>query len=242
MLTFASPTKLTWRTQWLADQWRLATDLNGGERNNNASNARILTQLILLKPELLSYQPSMAEALAVFASSMLTLGAVGTPFRHYWEYEKPRNILGEPGIVHQFNASVITQQYTSGHVYNWQGIFYVILALMFALNVVCCAYIFLHAKLVTDYTEAHNLFALALNSSPNERLRGTCGGGPQERDLAVPWRVGYSSGANHYFIEQTGGGPWERTVDAKTATSKAANGDGFAGESYDRLRNGRPWL
>ncbi|OAA79859.1 hypothetical protein LEL_03345 [Akanthomyces lecanii RCEF 1005] len=228
--------------KWLADQWRLATDLNGGERNNNASNARILTQLILLEPELLSYQPSMAEALAVFASSMLTLGAVGTPFRHYWEYEKPRNILGEPGIVHQFNASVITQQYTSGHVYNWQGIFYVILALMFALNVVCCAYIFLHAKLVTDYTEAHNLFALALNSSPNERLKGTCGGGPQERDLAVPWRVGYSSGANHYFIEQTGGGPWERTVDAKTATSKAANGDGFAGESYDRLRNGRPWL
>jgi hypothetical protein len=107
--------KLTWRQQ-LAEQWRTASDLNGGERNSDPANSRILTQLALEKAMLPVHLPSMAEALAVFASSTLVLGSVDTPFRHYWNYNKPGNIIGEPGAIHQFNASVITQEYTSGHV------------------------------------------------------------------------------------------------------------------------------
>lgn len=178
----------------------------------------------------------MAEALAVFASPTLVLGAIGTPFHHYWEYFVPDNILGEPGAIHTFNASLTTQQYTSGHVYNWQGIFYVVLLFMFALNVLCFVYILAHAKLVTDYTEAHNLFALALNSRQNRQLKGSCGGGPAERDLAVPWKVGYTSGTNHYFFEQTTRKPWRKQ------TERPKSGGDLTGESYSRLSNGRVWL
>ncbi|KAJ6784472.1 hypothetical protein PWT90_02890 [Aphanocladium album] len=227
--------------KWLADQWRIASDLNGGLLNSNPANGRILTQLALKEPKLPAYLPSMAEALAVFASSTLVLGSVGAPFVHFWEYEVPNNILGSPGAVQQFNASVITQQYTSGHAYRWQGVFYVVLAIMFFLNVLCFAYIVLHARLVTDYTEAQNLFSLALNSAPNQRLKGTCGGGPEGRDLAVPWRVAYASGTNHYYIEETSRGPWIRGVDGPDGAAEQTKSSHFAGESYGRLLNGRSW-
>lgn len=183
----------------------------------------------------------MAEALAVFASSTLVLGSVGTPFHHYWEFTKPGNILGPPGTIQHFNASVITQEYTSGHVYAWQGVFYLVLATMFGLNLVCFVYLILHARLVTDFTEAHNLFSLALNSRPNELLKGTCGGGPEGHDLAIPWRVAHDSDANHFFIEQAYAVPSATDGDGlNTATGKARSR--FAGQSYGRLANGRSWV
>ncbi|KAM3473483.1 hypothetical protein MY5147_004756 [Beauveria neobassiana] len=228
-------------TDWkhLAEQWRTASDLNGGERNSDPANSRILTQLALVEPKLPVHLPSMAEALAVFASSTLVLGSVGTPFRHYWDYNKPGNIVGEPGAIHQFNASVITQQYTSGHVANWQGMFYVILGLMCGLNVICAGYLLKNRKLVTDFTEGHNLFSLALNSAPNERLKGTCGGGPEVSDMDVPWRVGYASGANHYYIEETTRRPRRRGRGGRNSEAEAAK---VVGQNYTTLRNSRAWL
>ncbi|KAM3452057.1 hypothetical protein MY3296_004794 [Beauveria thailandica] len=223
----------------LAEQWRTASDLNGGERNSDPANSRILTQLALVKPTLAVHLPSMAEALAVFASSTLVLGSVGTPFRHYWDYNKPGNIVGEPGAIHQFNASVITQEYTSGHVAAWQGMFYVILGLMCGLNLTCAGYLWKNRKLVTDFTEGHNLFSLALNSAPNERLKGTCGGGPEGPDMAVPWRVGYASGANHYYIEETTRRPRRRGRGGRNSEAEAAK---VAGQNYTTLRNSRAWL
>ncbi|KAM3435440.1 hypothetical protein NHJ13734_005563 [Beauveria thailandica] len=223
----------------LAEQWRTASDLNGGERNSDPANSRILTQLALVKPTLAVHLPSMAEALAVFASSTLVLGSVGTPFRHYWDYNKPGNIVGEPGAIHQFNASVITQEYTSGHVAAWQGMFYVILGLMCGLNLTCALYLWKNRKLVTDFTEGHNLFSLALNSAPNERLKGTCGGGPEGPDMAVPWRVGYASGANHYYIEETTRRPRRRGRGGRNSEAEAAK---VAGQNYTTLRNSRAWL
>lgn len=210
--------------------------------NTNASNAHILTQLALAKPILTSYLPSMAEALAVFASSTLILGSVDTPFRHYWEYTKPGNMIGEPGIAQPFNASLATQEYTSGHVYRWQGIFYVILVFAFLINVLCFLYILLHAKLVTDYTEAHNLFALALNSSQNNRLKGSCGGGPEGRDLAVAWKIGYASAVNHYFVEQANTKHWRRDSHGPNTQAAEAERNRWTGERYSRLRQGRGWL
>ncbi|KAM3565672.1 hypothetical protein ARSEF4850_001272 [Beauveria asiatica] len=223
----------------LAEQWRTASDLNGGERNSDPANSRILTQLALVKPTLAVHLPSMAEALAVFASSTLVLGSVGTPFRHYWDYNKPGNIVGEPGAIHQFNASVITQEYMSGHVAAWQGMFYVILGLMCGLNLTCAGYLWKNRKLVTDFTEGHNLFSLALNSAPNERLKGTCGGGPEGPDMAVPWRVGYASGANHYYIEETTRRPRRRGRGGRNSEAEAAK---VAGQNYTTLRNSRAWL
>lgn len=218
-------TKANIAKQDLATQWRSASDLNGGERKSDPANSRILTQLALRTPYLPTNLPSMAEAIAVFASSTLILASVDTPFRHYWGYEKP--VLGDPGVLHRFNAEIKTQEYTSRHVYKWQRVFYCILIFMVALNVLCFVYIFTHCRKVTDYTEAQNLFSLALNSAPNEQLRGTCGGGPEKEHMGVPLRVGYDSDAKHYFLEQVGQGPLKRARD---------------GQNYARLRNSRSWI
>lgn len=215
-------------------------DLNGGVSNNNASNARILTQLALTQPKFLSYLPSMAEALAVYASSTLIIGSVGTPFRHYWDSESPGNILGEQAWQ-SFNASLSTQQYTSGHILNWQNIFYVVLALVFVINLCCLSYLIARSGLVTDFTEPQNLFALAINSPPSAQLTGSCGAGPEGRDLVVPWRVAYAPSANHYFFEEAHDNPW-RGKHAKGRTSAREVTVDLHGSSYKRLSEGRGWL
>jgi hypothetical protein len=225
----------------MADQWRLSMDLNGGAVNNNASNARILTQLALKQPRLLSYLPSMAEAIAVFAAPLEVLSAIDTPFRHYWAYEVPDNVLGEPGALVSFNASLITQQYTSGHINNWQGVFYVVLVLVFAINLFCLFYFVLRSGFVTDFTEPQNLFALAVNSPPSAQLNGACGGGPEKRDLVVPWRVAYAGSANHYFFEDANGTPWRGRYKNEPMSTARDQGR-LQGTSYKRLSSSRQWL
>lgn len=222
-------------------------DLNGGVYNNNASNARILTQLSFDEPELPASLPSVAEALAVYASSTLVVGAIDTPFRHYWEWEETQ--LDAPGSLQAFNASLRTQQYTSGHVSDWQGVFYVVLSIVFAVNVFCLAYFVLRSGLVTDFTEPQNLFALAVNSPPSEKLKGSCGGGPGKRDLAVPWRVAYAPSANHYFFEEARGRATSSEVTSSFQDSPGAvtshlypNGHRSGSSSYKRLSSQRGWL
>ncbi|KAF4976815.1 hypothetical protein FZEAL_6556 [Fusarium zealandicum] len=200
-----SPPSLDWR--WLADQWRLSMDLNGGAVNNNASNARILTQLALHEPKLPSSLPSMAEAIAVYSSSLVMISSIDTPFRHYWDYEAPNNFFEDgSGMLEAFNASISTQEYTSGHTNAWQNIFYVVLVLVFAINLFCLCYFIMRSGLVTDFTEPQNMFALAVNSPPSVGLNGSCGGGPQKRHLKVPWKVSYAPSANHYFFNNTSSG------------------------------------
>jgi hypothetical protein len=214
-------------------------DLNGGAYNNNASNARFLTQLALDEPKLPSYLPSMAEALAVYASSTLVLGSTDAPFRHYWEWEE--TILDPPGPLQAFNASVRTQQYTSGHVSDWQSVFYVVLVLVFAINLFCLIYLVLRSGLVTDFTEPQNLFALAVNSPPSEQLKGSCGAGPVKRDLVVPWRVAYAPSANHYFFEEANSGPWKGKY-ADQAVSTAREYGQAKTSSYKRLSANKSWI
>lgn len=184
-------------------------DLDGGSYYNNASNARILTQLALTEPRLPSTSPSLAEALAVYASSTLTIGAIDTPFGHFWPYERPTLPLDTPGPRHSFNATVRTQEYTSGHVASWQSLFYAVLALVLAINLFCLSYFILHSGFVTDFTEPQNLFALAVNSPPSVQLKGSCGAGPGRRDLVVPWRVAYAPSAHHFFFQEANDGPWK---------------------------------
>ncbi|KAL0777684.1 hypothetical protein CaCOL14_005337 [Colletotrichum acutatum] len=228
-------------TDWrnIADQWRLSMDINGGAQNNNASNARILTQFVLQEPQLNPLLPSIAEALAVYASSTLIIGGLNTPFEHYWRHEKMQ--LGAPGSLDPFNASIRTQEYTSGHSAEWQKCFYLVLALVFVINVVCLAYLLSRSGLVTDFTEPQNLFALAVNSPPSEQLKGSCGGGPVKRDLVVPWRVGYTSGANHYFFEEANHRPW-RGKYSKQDLSADTGYNGQERSSYKRLSTRNTWF
>ncbi|KAK2059964.1 hypothetical protein LY76DRAFT_625523 [Colletotrichum caudatum] len=236
-VTFSVPV-VDWKN--IADQWRLSMDINGGAQNNNASNARILTQFVLGEPQLNPLLPSMAEALAVYASSTLIIGGHGTPFEHYWRHEKTQ--LGAPGALDPFRASIRTQEYTSGYVAEWQKVFYLVLVLVVIINVVCLAYFLARSGLVTDFTEPQNLFALAVNSPPSEQLKGSCGGGPVKRDLVVPWRVAYASGANHYFFEEASERPWRGKYAGQDLLSTDTAYRGRQRSSYDRLSMSVSWM
>lgn len=237
-LTSLRESKLTY-IQWLADSWQTSMDLNGGSYNNNASNARIITQLALDNPKLPGSLPSMAEALAVFASSTLVLGAIDTTFRHYWDWPAPA--LGAPGPMEHFNASVRTQEYTSGHVNDWQSVFYVVLVLVFAINLFCLIYFTLRSGLVTDFTEPQNLFALAVNSPPSAQVKGSCGGGPGRLDLEVPWRIAMARKTNHYFFSEAQGRPSRRKV-SREDTKMDREAKMAKGASYKRLSLTKSWL
>jgi len=86
---------------------------------------------------------------------------------------------------------------------------------------------------VTDYTEPQNLFALAVNSPPNQRLDGSCGAGPKGDQLNFGWHVGQEEGTNHYFIKEGGGGGG----DARNVNEVAD-----AGEEGVRQRKGKQRL
>ncbi|KAF4995356.1 hypothetical protein FGRMN_5140 [Fusarium graminum] len=236
---WSSPS-LDWK--WLADQWRLSMDLNGGAVNNNASNARILTQLALHEPKMPASHPSMAEALAVYSSSLIMISAIGTPFRHYWDQDPdkyPTNVLPAPGFPQIFNASLITQQYTSGHTQSWQNIFYVILVLVFAINLFCLGYFIMRSGLVTDFTEPQNLFSLAINSPPSNSFHGSCGGGPEKKHLVVPWKVAFAPSANHYFFQDTSTG---KEMETPGGLSTGHEFEKPRMNSYKRLSTSRTWL
>ncbi|KAK6217643.1 hypothetical protein LQW54_003365 [Pestalotiopsis sp. IQ-011] len=205
----------------MADQWRLSMDLNGGATNSNASNARILTNLILNTTRLEPLLPSIAEALAVLSSSTLVIGGQDASFRQYWDASYGSQELPK-GVYEAFNATIKMQQYASAHTEDWQAIFYPVLGLVFVVNVVCLLYLLFVYGMVTDYTEPRNMFALAVNSPPSRQLDGSCGGGPQARELVVPWRVGYAESANHYFFEEASDRPLRGKWKNSAATSRTS--------------------
>ncbi|KAI1123718.1 hypothetical protein F5Y10DRAFT_285768 [Nemania abortiva] len=307
-----------WRN--MAAQWGLAIDLNGGTENSNASNARILTNLILDVPKLDPRLPSMAEALAVLVANTVVTGALDSTFKPVWTYDANDSLA--TGVYETFRAQVRTQQYASAHTAAWQVIFYPILGLTFVLNVLCLLYLVsgtaltsfsvgksspsslpltqstpklkhhfssttarfsLASKthtlvqdtspesdsenddpkinnsnnqgnrtrkaakgLVTDYTEPQNLFALAVNSPSSRALAGSCGHGPDGAALAVPWRVGYAAGANHYFFQEArgngNGNANNRQAVGSGADLLGEDDDGRYAQSYKRLSSRRAWL
>ncbi|KAH7313809.1 hypothetical protein B0I35DRAFT_355419 [Stachybotrys elegans] len=232
-----APPAMDWRQ--VALSWALSMDLNGGAYNNNASNARIITQLALGEAELPADRPSIAEALAVFASSTIVLGSIDTPFVHYWSHTETQ--LRNPDRQ-MFNASLITQQYTSGHVEDWHVVFYAVLGPVFAINLFCLIYFILRSGLVTDFTEPQNLFALAINSPPSAQIKGSCGGGPTKRDLVVPWRVAYAPSANHYFFEEANEKPWRGRYSEIGVEHSTGADAGPLKSSYRRLSKSTGWL
>ncbi|KAI9839538.1 MAG: hypothetical protein M1819_002164 [Sarea resinae] len=162
----------------------------------NSTTSRVLTQMIPTSYQLSDKQPSVAEALAVLLGCTLLFGSQGMPFQDYWSH--PSTIL-EPGVYQKSNASIRSQEYASGGQVPWQGIFYVVLVLVFGTNCFCLGYFVLRGGLVTDFFEPQNLFALSINSPESRHLAGSCGGGPEKSDFSLYWRVGVSDG-EHVFI------------------------------------------
>ena len=189
----------------VGSEWQLALSLNTGISNANASSSRLLSQLVPTfdmswqTPKLSPIQPSIAEYLSVMAGNTLLLSTIDSTFYHFWD--APSTIL-DPGVYEAFNSTIASQQYTSGPISSWQCMFYVVLVLVFITNVFCLTYFLLRSGLVTDYTEPQNLFALAINSPPSDRLNGSSGTGPRGEELNVDWHVQNDKQSNHFIIKE----------------------------------------
>jgi hypothetical protein len=185
--------------------WMISLSLNTGITNANSSTSRTLANLISVdtgpgSSALNPLMPSISEALAVMAGDTLLLSTVDAGFYHFWPFQ---NTSLEPGSYQQFNASITSQQYTSGIIPNqrWQGVFYLVLFLVFVTNVFCLVYLFLRTGLVTDYSEPQNVFALAVNSPPSGSMSGSCGAGPEDGQLNVDWHVKQDV-SGHFYIQE----------------------------------------
>ncbi|KAK3351054.1 hypothetical protein B0H65DRAFT_107185 [Neurospora tetraspora] len=243
--------------KWLAQSWQLAIYMNSGLTTLNASRDRILTALPLEDHHLPNRVPSLAEVLAALVSPTLISGSIKTPLVNYWPPEAVNAPL--PGWENKFNASITKQEYTSGSAMEWQRAFLLILILGFLLNLFCLVHLFiqLRGRPLTDFTDPANLFALAINSPPSQALSGTCGGGPKGYQLDVPWRIGYSEQANHYFFEEATEKRQRlkrkkaidrrdmvtsemELIDFKDGDTKAKTDD--PRQSYVKLSNHKSWL
>ncbi len=194
------PAPLNYEPDWrnVASEWSLALSLKTGINNANASTSRLLAQLVTATPQLQSLMPSIAEHLAVMVGNTLLMSTTDSTFLHWWNYTA--TVL--EGTYEKFNATISTEEYASGVSQKWQGIFYVVLLLVFVTNVFCLIYLFLYSGLVTDYTETQNLFALAVNSPPSSRLHGSCGAGPEGDQLNVDFHIEADDGSGHFYIKE----------------------------------------
>jgi hypothetical protein len=181
---------------------------------------------------------------AVLVGSTLLISTTQAAFVHYWQYDSP---VLTPGDYQIFNASVSTQQYTSGYAQTWQAAFYPILVVVAVINLFCFVYYFLHSGLLTDYTEPQNLFALAINSPPSESLAGSCGAGPERSQMQTNWFVKHDNETNHYYIQE--GEAWKRKMRGKSSgyelspnPSSTNNNRHARASSYSKLSNTRSLL
>ncbi|KAM0154321.1 hypothetical protein ACHAQE_000825 [Botrytis cinerea] len=185
----------------IISEWALTLSLNTGISNDNASISRLLTQFITTAPSLNTTLPSLAEALASLSGCTLLISAEGATYRHYMGYNATNEIV-DPGVYEPFNASISSQSYTSGPAVHWQNMFYVVLLLVFLTNIFCLGYFIRQRGLVTDFTETQNLFALAVNSPPSQRLGGSCGAGPQGDQLNVDFHVHHEENSSHFYLKE----------------------------------------
>lgn len=181
--------------------WSNSLSLNTGIMDGDASNSRLLNQLIIQKDNEGNYDlspalPSVAEALAVMSGCTLLKSTIDAPFRTFWNYTLP--MLDEPQ-PQWFNASVRAQQYASGGVDAVSQGWVIILLLVFLMNIFVLVYFLVHRGLVTDFSEPPNLFALAVNSPPSHLLAGSCGGGPEGKQYSVNWFV--NTEGDHLYME-----------------------------------------
>lgn len=233
-----------YNSDWVsvATQWAITMSLAAGISDDVASNARLLTQLIPTQAVLDPGLPSIAEALAVQAGCTLLVSGFDSPLIHYWNYSDP-STLAVPQYQ-AFNATVRSQDYSSGGTQHWQGLFYVTLTLVFFTNLFCLAYFAFHHGLVTDFIEPQNLFALSLNSPPSRVLDGSCGGGPEKEQLRTTWHIQLEHKRDHFYIESTNDPP---SMKARKRTSSRATWEvelenSPVAEMFDKLSTKRTSL
>ena len=196
-LATSGVTNVNWTT--VAVQWALTLSLGAGIIDGAASNARLLSQLMPTTRALDPNVPSIAEALAVMAGCTLLLSSLDSPFTHDWN-NTDTTYFQEPQYQ-AFNATVRSQDYSSGGTQHWQGMFYVVLAAVFLTNAFCLVYFALHHGLLTDFIEPQNLFSLSLNSRPSQALDGCCGGGPEKEQLNTSWHIDLDKTRDHFHIQ-----------------------------------------
>jgi len=198
-----------WSPDWknVATEWASAVNLGSGITASQASTERLIMQMTplysnssntyTLNPSL----PSVAEALAVLAGCTLILSSRHSPFVQGWNYTSPPSILPTPAYQH-FSATLQAAGYASGGTEKWQGVFYVILVFAFLTSAISLIFMIVEARghQITDFTEPQNLFALAVNSPPSERLHGACGAGPVGRQWKERWVIGLEEMDAHYYI------------------------------------------
>lgn len=212
-----------WSQDWtsVATDWGTALSLNAGITDGNAANARLLTQLIPTTTSLDTSRPSISEALAVLAGNTLLLSSLNSPFIHDWNYSSEVNALKEPQYQ-AFNASLQTATYQSGGTQRWQGIFYVVLLLVFVTNVCCLVYFLINGGLVTDFIEPQNLFCMSLLSPPNDVLEGTCAGGPSKEHYRTEWNIKLDKEREHLWIDGKSGSSVRRALTHQYKRSNAS--------------------
>lgn len=152
--------------------------LNNGVINASSANVRLLSGTILSKPELQENVPSLAEMLAVFASPLLVDSSLGATYSHEWRHGDANDTFPGPGEPEDIVTSYRFQTYisgwavempmTPGHVY-----YFIVLATLFVISLICLIHHLCRMGMVTDYTEPQNLFTLAINSPPSQELQVT---------------------------------------------------------------------
>ena len=214
----------------VAFSWATAISLGDGITDSNASNARLLSQLIPVSNSLDESLPSIAEALAVLSGCTLLISSMDAPFIHYWNYSTTIPTLTD-AQYQRFNATLAFQDYASYGNQPWQNIFFLVLILVFVMNLLCLVFFFVHGGLVTDFVEPQNLFALSLNSPPSQYMNGSCGGGPEGEQLRARWWINMEN--EHVFIGNREG---ESTpLPSSTPPSGLEYYDSPISKSYSRL-------
>ncbi|KAL4788786.1 hypothetical protein BDV19DRAFT_398014 [Aspergillus venezuelensis] len=194
-----------WENDWksIAAEWAFSLSLNAGITDGAAAGARLLMQFVPKLPSLDPEVPSISEALAVLAGNTLLMSSANTPFVHFWNYTEPGEtpVLAEPARQN-INATLRSMGYASGGTHRWQGVFYPVLVFAFVTSALCLAFMVfeVRGKQITDFTEPHNLFALAMNSPSTTKLQGACGSGPEGRQLGERWYVAMEEDDEHYYI------------------------------------------
>ncbi|SMR49904.1 unnamed protein product [Zymoseptoria tritici ST99CH_3D1] len=177
--------------------WARSLSLGTGITDANASNSRVLTQMIVTKEKFNTGLPSLAEALAVLTGCTVIQSIIDSPFvLQDWNYTLP---TVSPGNYEYFKASVRAQQYISGGNQDYQKGFHLVLFTVFIMSLLITIYFLAHKTWYTDLSEPTTLFSVAVNSPPSDKLAGSCGCGPTGDQYRVSWKLNNDEG--HFYYE-----------------------------------------
>jgi hypothetical protein len=74
-----------------------------------------------------------------------------------------------------------------------------VLFTVFIMSLLITIYFLSHKTWYTDFSEPMNLFSVAVNSPPSEKLAGSCGCGPSGDQYRVSWKLNNDEG--HFYYE-----------------------------------------